>query len=264
MIVECPRCKKKYKIKEELVPVGGAPVRCPNCSNIFTLYREPLDVALEPVIEETVPPQEEAITKQPEIIAPPKEVPSVAEATSNSGVGESVSGLETTIPPTKERTKLWEKLQESYTQERKEEAVSPMMEKEQPTGIEEPFTTPQEEKTFETPSVEVPLAEEVTEVKPEVTPLEEISEEKLLAEQEMIEKDARRLARSLVKDILLYHGDKVDIGLRQGNLAQLIGDEIRKSWKFYKMNFPLKKTGGVNYFKDALNEIIGKGRTIFK
>ncbi|MCK4232882.1 hypothetical protein KAX75_00515, partial [candidate division WOR-3 bacterium] len=115
-----------------------------------------------------------------------------------------------------------------------------------------------------------PFTEEIlTEQEPKEVTTEKITqdtmvEEEIITEEDKIEKEAKRLARSLIKDILLYHGDKVEIGLRQGNLAQLIGDEIRRSWKFYKDNFPLEKTGGVNYFKNALNEIIGKGKPIFK
>jgi hypothetical protein len=125
---------------------------------------------------------------------------------------------------------------------------------ETPTAVEEP-TIPLEEEEPETPTMEA-------EVIPEETPTAEL--DKPLTEEGKTEKEAKRLARSLVKDILLYHKDKVEIGLRQGNLAQLIGDEIRKSWKYYKDSFSLEKTGGVNYFKEALNQIIGKGKPIFK
>ena len=254
MTVECPKCKKKYIVNEALIPVGGAPVRCPDCSNIFTLYREPLDIHLEPELEETVSAAKEEISIQPETFTPQKEVPAFAE-TSLSDVAD----IETKIPPTEERTKLWEKLQESYTSDKKQKTVSPTIEEELPPTIEEPSAILQEEKFVETPSVELEA-----EVKPEEIPLVKEAEEKPPTEKEKIEKEAKRLARSLVKDILLYHSDKVKIGLKQGNLAHLIGNEIRKSWRFYKDNFPLEKTGNVNYFKNALNEIIGKGKQIFK
>ncbi len=262
MIVECPKCKKKYKVNETLIPVGGAPVRCPDCLNIFTVYREPLDIELEPVIDETVSPPEVEITSEPETIAPTEEKPVVVEAPLSDSV-DSGSEIETKVPPTEERTKLWEKLQETYISEKEEKPETPTLEKEEPTAIEEPSIPPEEEKLAETPSAEISTMEEA-EVKTEEIPTVTEAEEKPFTEQEKIEKDAKRLARSLVKDILLYHGDKVEIGLKQGNLAQLLGDEIRKSWRYYKENFPKEKTGGTNYFKNALNEIIGKGKPIFK
>lgn len=264
MIVECPKCKKKYKIDETKVPVGGAPVKCPNCLNIFTVYREPLDITLTPIeTEKTAVPQEpfaEHIkeTETPVTSEPLEEnLEKPAEATTN-------------IPPTEERTKLWEQLQERYTQSKKAEtAPSATIEETAVPTVEEPIEEPtipqQEEKFVEEPSTTItPETEEPSKTEKPPVSAPEITEEVLETEEDKTAKEAKRLARSLVKDILLYHGDKVEIGLRQGNLAQLIGDEIRKSWKFYKDNFPLEKTGGVNYFKDALNEIIGKGKPIFK
>ncbi len=271
MTVECPKCKKKYNVNEALIPAGGATIRCPSCLNVFTLYKEPLDIPLEPIIEETVSTTEEEIIVEKEPFVSQEEEPAVTVTSENSGI-------ETKIPPIEERTKLWEKLQQSYKPEKKEEPISPAMEEEPivteepaiPTQTETPVVAPKEEiQSVETPSVE-PFTEEIlTEQEPKEVTTEKITqdtmvEEEIITEEDKIEKEAKRLARSLVKDILLYHGDKVEIGLRQGNLAQLIGDEIRRSWKFYKDNFPLEKTGGVNYFKNALNEIIGKGKPIFK
>jgi predicted Zn finger-like uncharacterized protein len=286
MIVECPKCKQNYKVNEKLIPVGGASVRCPSCSNIFTIYQEPLDIPLEPVSEEiSSSPLDKLGTQEQEItteeLSEPIEETVVTETPSTHS-----TGIETTIPPVEERTKLWEKLQESYMSSKKEkdevetEEIPSIKEEDlqdafaPETQATESFT---ETKPIETPSetiteeeslsgestIEIPTIEETThkeEVTPSVTELEEAPP----TEEEKVEKEAKRLARSLVKDILLYHGDKVEIGLRQGNLAQLIGDEIRKSWKFYKDSFPLEKTGGVNFFKNALNEIIGKGKPIFK
>ena len=75
---------------------------------------------------------------------------------------------------------------------------------------------------------------------------------------------ARRLARALVKDLLLYHGDKVDKGLKEGTLAQLLGAEIRRSWQYYCQQIPERIRAEYDYFKEALNEILGKGKVVFK
>jgi predicted Zn finger-like uncharacterized protein len=268
MNVECPKCKKKYKVDEKLIPAGGAPVRCPACSNIFTLYRAPIDIPLEPVAQETVPEPGEETAAAKETAAPTQAEPSVAETTAQATENATSEGIETTVPPKEQRTKLWEKLQETYKAEKKSETTAPQETptttqeppiSEEPTTVtEEPPVTAEEKPTAE------PTAQEPSEIITEEPVQEEVVEEEPTTEEGKVEKEAKRLARSLVKDILLYHSDKVEIGLKQGNLAQLIGDEIRKSWKFYKDNFPLEKTNGVNYFKKALNEIIGKGKPIFK
>ncbi|MEO0298242.1 MAG: zinc-ribbon domain-containing protein [candidate division WOR-3 bacterium] len=57
MIVECPKCHKKYEIDEMYIPIGGAPIKCPNCKNIFGIYVEPIDIPMTEVTEENVSSQ---------------------------------------------------------------------------------------------------------------------------------------------------------------------------------------------------------------
>ncbi|MDD3804471.1 MAG: zinc-ribbon domain-containing protein [bacterium] len=52
MIIECPKCHKKYEVEEMYIPIGGGPVRCPNCQNIFGIYVEPMDIPMTEVIED--------------------------------------------------------------------------------------------------------------------------------------------------------------------------------------------------------------------
>ncbi|RKX70378.1 hypothetical protein DRP53_05190 [candidate division WOR-3 bacterium] len=95
-------------------------------------------------------------------------------------------------------------------------------------------------------------------IKKEAAPKEE------RRDKEELRVRARRLARALAKDLLLYHGDKVEKGLKEGTLAQLLGGEIRKSWQYYCQQIPAEIRAEHDYFKEALNEIIGKGKVIFK
>jgi predicted Zn finger-like uncharacterized protein len=75
---------------------------------------------------------------------------------------------------------------------------------------------------------------------------------------------ARRLAKVLASDLVLYHKDKVEQGLREGTLAKLLGTEIRRSWEYYCQQIPKQVVESTNYFKEALNRIVGKGREIFR
>jgi len=75
---------------------------------------------------------------------------------------------------------------------------------------------------------------------------------------------ARRLAKVLASDLVLYHKDKVEQGLREGTLAQLLGSDIRRSWEYYCQQIPKHVVDAANYFKEALNRIVGKGREIFR
>ena len=75
---------------------------------------------------------------------------------------------------------------------------------------------------------------------------------------------ARRLAKALASDLVLYNKDKVEEGLRENTLAKLLGAEIRRSWEYYCQQIPQHIRDNSDYFKEQLNRIVGKGKEIFK
>ncbi|MEP6688197.1 MAG: hypothetical protein ABJC36_07590 [Gemmatimonadales bacterium] len=74
---------------------------------------------------------------------------------------------------------------------------------------------------------------------------------------------ARRLARALISDMVVYHPTKRQDGLRDGNLKELFEEEIRKSWEEYAEQVGKDVADSTPYFKEALNEILAGGRQIF-
>jgi predicted Zn finger-like uncharacterized protein len=74
---------------------------------------------------------------------------------------------------------------------------------------------------------------------------------------------ARRLARALVSDIVVYHPDRRERSLEAGTLRADFRDEIRKSWDEYvsRVGEPLAKQ--TTYFRDALNDILAGGANVF-
>ena len=74
---------------------------------------------------------------------------------------------------------------------------------------------------------------------------------------------ARRLARALISDMVVYHPTKRQDGLRDGNLKELFEEEIRKSWEEYADQVGKDVADSTPYFKEALNEILAGGRQIF-
>lgn len=74
---------------------------------------------------------------------------------------------------------------------------------------------------------------------------------------------ARRLARALVSDLVVYHPEKRQRGLNEGNLKELFAEEIRKSWEEYTEQVGDEIAGSTPYFTEALNEILAEGRTLF-
>lgn len=75
---------------------------------------------------------------------------------------------------------------------------------------------------------------------------------------------AKRLAKALASDLVLYNQGKVEQGLSEGTLAQLLGSEIRRSWEYYCQQIPKHIVASSDYFREQLNKIVGKGKEIFK
>jgi hypothetical protein len=74
---------------------------------------------------------------------------------------------------------------------------------------------------------------------------------------------ARRLARALVSDLVVYHPEKRQRGLQDGNLKELFAEEIRKSWEEYTEQVGEEVANTTPYFTEALNEILAEGRQLF-
>lgn len=74
---------------------------------------------------------------------------------------------------------------------------------------------------------------------------------------------ARRLARALVSDLVAYHPQKREEGLRDGTLRQLFREEIKKSYEEYVEQVGREVAESAPHFQDALNEILAGGRRLF-
>lgn len=74
---------------------------------------------------------------------------------------------------------------------------------------------------------------------------------------------ARRLARALISDMVVYHPAKRRDGLRDGNLKDLFDAEIKKSWEEYVEQVGAEMAETTPHFREALNEILADGRPVF-
>src|SRR5437667_3099 len=75
--------------------------------------------------------------------------------------------------------------------------------------------------------------------------------------------NARRLARALVSDLVVYHPEKRQQGLRDGTLPQLFKDEIEKSWQEYVEQVGAELAKTTPFWAEALNEILAGGNKVF-
>ena len=74
---------------------------------------------------------------------------------------------------------------------------------------------------------------------------------------------ARRLARALISDLVVYYPDRRKDGLAQGTLKTLFQEEIQKSWEEYSEQVGKELAESTNYFNEALNEILAGGQKVF-
>ena len=74
---------------------------------------------------------------------------------------------------------------------------------------------------------------------------------------------ARRLARALVSDIVMYHPERRDRAITGGTLKRDFMDEIKKSWEEYVAQVGAETARSTPHFREALNEILAKGQPVF-
>jgi hypothetical protein len=76
---------------------------------------------------------------------------------------------------------------------------------------------------------------------------------------------AKRLARVLVSDMIMYNAERHRNAIENGTLTTDFEDEIDKSWKeFVEQVGPEVADGpGREFWRDALNDILAKGERLF-
>lgn len=74
---------------------------------------------------------------------------------------------------------------------------------------------------------------------------------------------ARRLARVLVSDMIMYNPDRHERALANGTLKEDFADEIEKSWKEYVEQVGEEMATGHDFWADALNDVLAKGQRVF-
>jgi predicted Zn finger-like uncharacterized protein len=75
-----------------------------------------------------------------------------------------------------------------------------------------------------------------------------------------VEVKAKRLARIIVSDIVLYNQGKVEQGVRDGNLYELLADDIREGERLYRQRVPEQVRETTSFLKDAFEDLIAKKR----
>ncbi len=272
MIATCTHCQARYQLEADKVPQRVIKVRCPSCTGVFSLdgtRREESAAAVDfPSPFETTSNDSPFSASQESPFDEP-----AAAATQDSPdfpAPETPETPEVPETPLAQENPFPEPGNVSF-----DDTPSPLASAttEEPVTTGNEFSTPE---TVDTPEVEItsePAASveapapafgaesalEPASASPSVATLDEApspSPRRRRCKEEM-------LARALVSDILVYNRETRDSALAEGTLLEALGGEIKKSWELYKEKVTPEVANSTTYFREALNEILAEGQSVF-
>ncbi|MFZ3208082.1 MAG: response regulator [Geobacteraceae bacterium] len=74
---------------------------------------------------------------------------------------------------------------------------------------------------------------------------------------------ARRLARIIVSDIILYNQAKVETGVRNDSFYELLADDIQEGRSLYQKRVPEEVRTSTNYLEEAFGDLLAKKKREF-
>ncbi|HET9065776.1 MAG TPA: zinc-ribbon domain-containing protein [Gemmatimonadales bacterium] len=229
MNVSCPQCSTVFRVDPAKVPERGVRARCSVCSGLIAV-RRPAAAEISSAPEERVAPPVQPPVAPP--IVPPPSTPIVS-----APIQPPTPEIAVPTPPAP-----------PLPSEPTREVPPPAPPAVPLSALPEPTPGPS------------PADEPEPAPAPTTTSAGRFTNPFL---QQDPSTRARRLARALVSDLVVYHPEKRQRGLADGNLKELFGEEIRKSWEEYTDQVGEEIARTTPYFTEALNEILAEGRTLF-
>ncbi len=245
MLVRCPKCTKKLKVQDEKVGGGGMKFRCPACGGIF-LVRGPAPA-------QPLPPPDPEMTR-PE---PPEEAPAPEERGSVlSGFGQTPSDED--APEEGEGHSL--RLENPLSGWGNDPVPRPAghFESQSPTGdfgLDPPLEPHQEsESAVGSPPLGIASVNppEESSGRPEAGRDEDTSGQEI--------ERARRLARTIMSDIALYHIRMVEDSIRNDTFFDVMGDEIREGMKLYNSRIAPEIRATSDFYREAVENFYQRRR----
>jgi len=258
MNVSCTQCQTVFRVDPAKVPVDGVRARCSVCSGVFWVRREaettaPMAaapapaVASAPVRAAPAPP-----APAPAPVAPPSPPVVAKPAAPWPPQPASPPPSAAPVPPAVPRPSMVPPSAPAAPSYRPASPPAPA------------FSPPPAARAPAPPSMPAPGAggpfAQPAPAAPAV-PRPKRPTNPFLSQDP--EARARRLARALVSDIVVYHPAKRRDGLRDGSLKLLFEEEIRKSWDEYVDQVGKQLADSTTFFTDALNEILADGQPVF-
>jgi len=133
------------------------------------------------------------------------------------------------------------------------EAVAPASPAVTPVAAATPSAAPQASDLSEEPAA--PLAAATAPAAPAASAVAPVPAKGELPEEQV---KARRLARIIVSDIVLYNQAKVEQGIREGSFYELLADDIREGEHLYRQRVSQQVRDTTSFLKGAFEELIAK------
>lgn len=239
MNVRCPQCDTVYRVDPRKVPEGGIRARCASCAGVILVRRAMPGIGAPPA--RTGPPS----------AAPPEEVRQTARARPAVAHPPQPPALE---PPPEAEV--------AVAAEPQKRPVAPVFRPTPGRPVVAPPVPPRRPPAPEPAAPEGPAA--TAQARPAAAPAETRPARPV---HPFLARDpaqrARRLARALVSDMIVYQPEKRQRALAAGNLKAAFAEEIKKSWEEYVEQVGEELANSTTYFRDALNEILAGGQKLF-
>lgn len=273
MTVQCSSCQAGFPVDPAKIPEGGVNVRCSACGAVFRVER-PTEEAPAAPVEEALGAVSEPVTEE----APPEAV-AETETDAAADPDEWVFETEEDVDPDSLD------IQPVGTVEEERRAGPADTSSFFGGGGGEPVVAeddasadPGETPTFEMDGGDLELEETAAPSAPADEPTEPAEEPEEEAQeggaapaavggftfgQRDPKEKARRLARVLVSDMIMYNPERHERALANGTLKDDFEEEIAKSWKEYVEQVGEEMAEGTDFWTEALNDVLAKGESVF-
>ena len=300
MNVTCPNCATIYRIDPAKVPEAGVRTRCAVCNAVFAVRREPegartnapasaVATPAQPPVSTRVelpkvepsraqpvpaeaprteppkpkPPAPEPPSPQPaRAVQAPSETPRVSAAPAGPPTPPQEAPPSRPATPSRPANPFTRPAQSPSSAPAASSAPAIPAAPAVPAAPARPTVPPAAQAPAPaTPKSPNPSSAQPTPAPRPTSPAGARPANPFLSQDPTLK--ARRLARALISDMVVYHPGKRQEGLRDGNLKELFEEEIKKSWEEYAEQVGRDVAESTTFFREALNEILAGGRQIF-
>ncbi|MFQ5704427.1 MAG: zinc-ribbon domain-containing protein [Gemmatimonadales bacterium] len=261
MNVRCPSCETVYRVDPKKVPSVGIRARCGSCAAIISIQATEGEAVAPapPVVPAAVESLAAARPAEPAAAMSPPQPEATSAPAPVLVHDESEAVAEPPPPPPSPGPRL----SRPFVQPRPD-IMPPPAPQPAPARPSAPVFrptpgTPVAEPAVPKPLHAAPMAEQAPSAPAVTQPRRPINP--------FLSKDpsqkARRLARALVSDMIVYQPKKRQDALHAGNLKTAFEEEIKKSWEEYVEQVGEDVANSTPYFTEALNDILAGGQKVF-